>query len=295
MMSTRKLRFALFGNTHQAKKSAAVEEVLSCLSRHQAQIYIDKEYDHFLKNTLHMQISADGIFEDSDFDADFVISMGGDGTFLRAASKVRDKNIPIVGINMGRLGFLADVNDQEVTACIEALYNKNYRIEDRALIRVETSDEALEGYPCALNDIAILKRDNASMITIHASINGEFLTTYLADGLIVSTPTGSTAYSLSNGGPIIVPGTHMFSMTAVAPHSLNSRPIVIPDDSEITLTVESRSHQFLVAVDGRSEKLKEHTSLTLRKAPYRIKVIKNNEHRYFTTLREKMMWGLDAR
>ena len=264
MMSTRKLRFALFGNTHQAKKSAAVKEVLSCLSSHQATIYIDKEYDSFLKDTLHMEVSADGIFEDSDFDADFVISMGGDGTFLRAASKVRDKNIPIVGINMGRLGFLADVNDQEVTACIEALYNKNYRIEDRALIRVETSDEALEGYPCALNDIAILKRDNASMITIHASINGEFLTTYMADGLIVSTPTGSTAYSLSNGGPII-------------------------------LTVESRSHQFLVAVDGRSEKLKEHTSLTLRKAPYRIKVIKSNDHHYFTTLREKMMWGLDAR
>jgi len=294
-MSTRKLKFALFGNLYQAKKSAAIQEVLSCLADHHAQVFIDNEYYRFLKEGLQLDVRVDGTFEGSDFDADFVISMGGDGTFLKAASRVRDKNIPIVGINMGRLGFLADVNAQEVTPCLQALFRGDYMVEDRTLICVETSGEQLEGYPCALNDIAILKRDNASMISIRASINGEYLRTYLADGLIVSTPTGSTAYSLSNGGPIIVPGTHMFSMTAVAPHSLNSRPIVLPDDSEITLTVESRSHNFLVAIDGRSEKLREGTRLTLRKAPYRIKVIKRNDHRYFTTLREKMMWGLDAR
>jgi NAD+ kinase len=153
----------------------------------------------------------------------------------------------------------------------------------------------LEGYDCALNDIAILKRDTASMISIRASINGQYLTTYQADGLVVSTPTGSTAYSLSNGGPIIVPGTKVFSMTAVAPHSMNIRPIVLPDSSEITLTVESRSHNFLVAIDGRSEKCKEGTRLTLNRAPYDVKVVKRSRQSYFNTLREKMMWGVDAR
>ena len=290
-MSTRKLRFALFGNTHQAKKSAAVKEVLSCLSSHQATIYIDKEYDSFLKDTLHMEVSADGIFEDSDFDADFVISMGGDGTFLRAASMVGGKQIPILGINTGRLGFLADVNAQEIEHTIQALYEGDYTVDTRAVIQVETEGQPLQGYSCALNDVAILKRDNASMIAIHTTINGDYLTTYQADGLILSTPTGSTAYSLSNGGPIIVPGTHVFSMTAVAPHSLNVRPIVVSEDSEIKLTIESRTHNFLVALDGRSEKLADTTKLTLRKAPYRVKVVKRAGTKYFHTLREKMMWG----
>ena len=157
------------------------------------------------------------------------------------------------------------------------------------------SQEALQGYPCALNDVAILKRDSASMITIHAAINGEPLAVYQADGLIMSTPTGSTAYSLSVGGPIIVPGTHVFSLTAVAPHSLNVRPIVFSEDSVVELTVETRSHNFLVALDGRSEKLPDSTRLTLRKAPYRVQVIKRSGTRYFRTLREKMMWGADQR
>ena len=178
---------------------------------------------------------------------------------------------------------------------MEAIYQDDFSIENRALIKVETDGEPLEGYDCALNDVAILKRDTASMISIHASINGDHLTTYQADGLVVSTPTGSTAYSLSNGGPIIVPGTKVFSMTAVAPHSMNIRPIVLSDSSEITLTVESRSHNFLIAIDGRSEKCKEGTRLTLRRAPYDVKVVKRSGRRYFNTLREKMMWGEDAR
>jgi NAD+ kinase len=146
-----------------------------------------------------------------------------------------------------------------------------------------------------LNDVAILKRDNAAMISIRTTVNGDYLTTYRADGLVISTPTGSTAYSLSVGGPIIVPGTCVFSMTAVAPHSLNIRPIVIPDNAEISLTVESRSHNFLVALDGRSENCSEGTRLTLRKAPYYVKVVKRAGQRYFHTLREKMMWGADQR
>ena len=294
-MEHRNVKFALFGNTYQTKKSASIQKVLSCLTEHQAELYVDREYYDFLTVDQRLDVPAMGIIEDNDFKADFVISMGGDGTFLKAASRVREKMIPIVGVNMGRLGFLADVSPGDIERCVEAIYQDDFAIESRALIKVETDGEPLEGYDCALNDVAILKRDTASMISIRASINGQYLTTYQADGLVISTPTGSTAYSLSNGGPIIVPGTKVFSMTAVAPHSMNIRPIVLSDSSEISLTVESRSHNFLVAIDGSSEKCKEGTRLTLSRAPYDVKVVKRSRQSYFNTLREKMMWGVDAR
>jgi len=294
-MEHRKLKFALFGNIYQTKKSASIQKVLSCLAGYEAELYVDMEYYYFLKDNQHIDVPATKVFTGDDFEADFVISMGGDGTFLKAASRVRQKMIPILGVNMGRLGFLADVSPGDIEKCVEALYAEDYSVENRALIQVSLDGETLDGYDCALNDVAILKRDTASMISIRASVNGEYLTTYQADGLVVSTPTGSTAYSLSNGGPIIVPGTKVFSMTAVAPHSMNVRPIVLSDTSEISLTVESRSHNFLVAIDGRSEKCKEGTRLTLRRAPYEVKVVKRSGHRYFNTLREKMMWGADVR
>ena len=295
IMEQRKLRFALFGNIYQAKKSASIQKVLSCIANYGAELYVDMEYYYFLKDNQRLDVNATKIFTDDDFEADFVISMGGDGTFLKAASRVREKMIPILGVNMGRLGFLADVSPCDIEKCLDAIYQDDFSIENRALIKVQTDGEPLEGYTCALNDVAILKRDTASMISIRASINGQYLTTYQADGLVVSTPTGSTAYSLSNGGPIIVPGTKVFSMTAVAPHSMNIRPIVLSDSSEITLTVESRSHNFLVAIDGRSEKCKEGTRLTLSRAPYDVKVVKRSRQSYFNTLREKMMWGVDTR
>ena len=294
-MASRKLRFAIFGNTYQPKKSVSVQKLLACLSQRQADVCVESEFYDFLTNGQRLPLGNVQVIEGHDFEADFVISMGGDGTFLRAASMVRGKQIPILGINIGRLGFLADVNAQEIERTIQALYEGDYTVDTRAVIQVETEGQSLQGYDCALNDVAILKRDNASMITIHTTINGDYLTTYQADGLILSTPTGSTAYSLSNGGPIIVPGTHVFSLTAVAPHSLNVRPIVVSEDSEIKLTIESRTHNFLVALDGRSEKLDDTTKLTLRKAPYRVKVIKRAGTKYFHTLREKMMWGADQR
>lgn len=294
-MEHRKLRFALFGNAYQTEKSASVRKVLSALSAFDSELYVDAEYYQSLWDDQHIAVKAGDVFYGNEFDADFVISMGGDGTFLKAASRVREKNIPIIGVNMGRLGFLADISPEDMEHCLEALYNEDFAIESRALIEVNTSGKPFETFNCALNDVAILKRDTASMISIRASINGQYLNTYQADGLVVSTPTGSTAYSLSNGGPIIVPGTKIFSMTAVAPHSLNVRPIVLPDSAVIELEVESRNHHFLVAIDGRSEKCKEGTKLTLRRAPYDIKVVKRAEHRYFNSLREKMMWGADQR
>jgi NAD+ kinase len=294
-MEHSKLRFVLFGNIYQGKKSASIQQVLSSISRHEAELYVDMEYYYFLKDNQRLDIKATKLFTDDDFEADFVISMGGDGTFLKAASRVGAKSIPILGVNMGRLGFLADISPDQFEATLDALYRDDFFLESRALIQVETNGVSLGTYHCALNDVAILKRDTASMISIRTCVNGQYLHTYQADGLVISTPTGSTAYSLSNGGPIIVPGTKVFSMTAVAPHSLNVRPFVLPDSAVIDLEVESRSHNFLVAIDGRSEKCAEGTKITLRRAPYDIKVVKRSDHRYFDSLREKMMWGADTR
>ena len=295
MMTTRKLRFVIFGNIYQPKKSESIQKILACLAQHEAEVFMERQFYTFITEGQQVPLSGVKVFDDDQFEADFAISMGGDGTFLRTASVVGMKQIPILGINTGRLGFLADVNAQEIEDTLAALHDEDYAVDTRSVIQVETEGQALQGYNCALNDVAILKRDTASMITIHATINGETLTTYLADGLIMSTPTGSTAYSLSVGGPIIVPGTHVFSLTAVAPHSLNVRPIVVAEDSVIELSVESRTHNFLVALDGRSEKLPDTTRLILRKAPYRVQVIKRAGTKYFHTLREKMMWGADQR
>ena len=289
------MRFALFGNTYQAKKSAHVLRLLSILGKHQAEVYIDNEFYEFLTKEQKMDICVAGVFENDNFEADMVLSMGGDGTFLKAASHVGKKNIPILGINTGRLGFLADVSPEDMEETFEDIYKGNYKVEDRSVLQAFSEGKPLKGYPCGLNEIAILKRDSSSMITIHTSINGAYLTTYQADGLVIATPTGSTAYSLSIGGPVIVPHSNTIAITPVAPHSLNIRPIVINDDWEITLDVESRSHNFLVAIDGRSETCREGTRLTIRKADYRIKVIKRQNHVFFHTLRDKMMWGADGR
>ena len=289
------MKFALFGNTYQAKKSAHVIRLLSILKQYNAVVYINREFYHFLVDEQQMDIQAAGVFEGNDFEADMVLSMGGDGTFLKAASYVGNKNIPILGINTGRLGFLADVSPEEMEDTFKDIYNHNYKVEDRSVLQVISNGQPLKGYPCGLNEIAVLKRDSSSMITIHTSINGAYLTTYQADGLVIATPTGSTAYSLSIGGPVIVPHSNTIAITPVAPHSLNVRPIVINDDWEITLDVESRSHNFLVAIDGRSETCREGTQLNIRKADYNIKVVKRPNHVFFHTLRDKMMWGADGR
>jgi NAD+ kinase len=288
-------KFALFGNIYQAKKSAHVLRLLSILGKHQAEVYIHTDFYQFLTKDQKMDIQAAGVFEGDDFEADMVLSMGGDGTFLKAASHVGKKNIPILGINTGRLGFLADISPEEMEETFEDIYRGNYKVEERSVLQAFSENHSLKGYPCGLNEIAVLKRDSSSMITIHTSINGAYLTTYQADGLVIATPTGSTAYSLSIGGPVIVPHSKTIAITPVAPHSLNVRPIVINDDWEITLDVESRSHNFLVAIDGRSETCREGTRLTIRKADYHIRIVKRPNHIFFHTLRNKMMWGADGR
>jgi NAD+ kinase len=293
-MNDKKLRFAIFGNEFQAKKSASIQKVFSVLSDRGADIHIDRPFLNFLVNE-HIEPGDATPFDGDEFDADFVISMGGDGTFLKAANRVGRKGIPLIGVNIGRLGFLSDIMPSEIDRTVEALYSGNYKLEDHAVITAEADTPDGKVSSCALNDIAILKRDTASMITISVTIGNEYLVTYQADGLIVSTPTGSTAYSLSNGGPIIVPTTDTLCLTPVAPHSLNIRPIVIGGNSEITLNVESRSHNFLVAVDGRSSTFAEGSRITVKKANYSVSVVKLQDKRYYSTLRDKMMWGADVR
>lgn len=289
------MKFALFGNTYQVKKSAHVERLIAIMQEYNAEICICQDFYDFLIKDQHIQLPNVSIFKDNNFDADMVLSIGGDGTFLKAASRVGQKGIPILGINTGRLGFLADISPEEMEATFDEIHQGNYKVENRSVLEVLCEGQKLEGYPYGLNEIAILKRDSSSMIAIHTAVNGATLTTYQADGLVISTPTGSTAYSLSVGGPIIVPHSNTISITPVAPHSLNVRPIVINDDWEITLDVESRSHNFLIAIDGRSETCSEGTRLTIRKANYKMKVVKRPNHLFFHTLREKMMWGADGR
>ena len=303
-----KLRFAVFGNEYQTKKSASMALLLSCLHRRGAEVFVERTFYDFLKREENGERRVEcelwegvRVFDKLDFPADYAISMGGDGTLLKTASHVGNSGIPIIGVNTGRLGFLADFLPADIDEAFYEIYNGTCIVEEHAVIgieeveRGERREERRKGYPYALNDIAVLKRDNASMITIHARINSNDLVTYQADGLVVSTPTGSTAYNLSNGGPIMAPLTGILCLTPVAPHSLNIRPIVINDDSVIELTVESRTHNYLVAVDGRSASLDDRIQLVIRKAPHTVRIVKRASQHYFATLREKMMWGLDAR
>lgn len=294
-MTNKHLTFAIFGNSFQPRKSQSLMRVLDFLRSKGASIIFDRTFYDFLTAEQNQELGEVGTFEGDDFNADYVISMGGDGTFLKAAVRVGIKSIPLIGINMGRLGFLADVLPGEVETALQAVLEGNYNIEEHTAIQISTNGGDFDGCHYALNDIAVLKRDIASMIGIHTSIDGSFLVNYQADGLIVSTPTGSTAYSLSNGGPIIVPQTRTLCLTPVAPHSLNIRPIVISDSSTVTLEVESRSHNYLVAVDGRSYTMHEGSTVTISKAPFVTRIVKPNCRRYFSSLRDKMMWGADKR
>lgn len=289
------MKFAIFGNTYQAKKSSHAKELFRLLEKHRAELYICRDFYHFLTNDLKLEIKDATLFDGDHFEADMIISIGGDGTFLKAAGRVGRKNIPILGINTGRLGFLADVSPEEMEETFNEIHKGQYNVEERSVLQLSSNKKKMEILPYALNDIAILKRDSSSMITIHTSINDAYLATYQADGLIIATPTGSTAYSLSVGGPIIVPHSNTIAITPVAPHSLNIRPIVIRDDWKITLDVESRSHNFLVSIDGSSESFTENDRITINRADYAIKVVKRLNHVFFDTLRSKMMWGIDSR
>ena len=289
------MKVGVFGSEYQLEKQSIIRRVFSKLAALGAEVYVDADFSDFLRDTFGFEPAVAGILSGDEFDLEVAISMGGDGTFLRTAARVNRQNIPILGINTGRLGFLADVGSTEVEETLEEVFKHYYRVEERTLLRLGTETRAYQGYNYALNEIAVLKRDTSSMITIHTELNGEYLTSYQADGLVIATPTGSTAYSMSVNGPIILPQDNSLVLSPVAPHSLNVRPLVIPDDYEIRLNVESRNRTFLVSLDGRSEIFPSGIRLTISKANYTTKVIKRYNHTFYQTLREKLMWGADVR
>lgn len=287
------MKIAIFGSKHQKKEQ--VEKLFGILTDSNVEIYLQEKFYYYLRDYLHLQYDVAGIIKSDEFDVDLVVTIGGDGTFLRAASIIGKKNIPILGINAGRLGFLADVGEEDLEATFEDVFSGNYRIEHRSQLHLTTEHKIYHGFNYALNEVAIMKQDTASMITVHAYINDEYLTSYEADGLVMATPTGSTAYSLSVGGPIIAPDAHNFVIAAIAPHSLGDRPLVITDDSIITFDVESRNNSFLISLDGRSNVFQAGTKLTVKKADFTLQVLKRKDNTFYKTLRNKLMWGVDPR
>ena len=288
-------RCAIFGNTYQPKKCEAVQKLFDALNVSGIVPLIDRPFFDYLKEEMHISVSGYQLIDDDAFEADVAVSMGGDGTFLTTAMRVGEKQIPILGINTGRLGFLADFSLDDITQTLDKYLAGQLRTERCNVLQVKSSEGQMQGYPYALNEVAVLKRDNSSMISIRVDLNDEYLTTYQADGLVVNTPTGSTAYALSVGGPVMLPGSQNVGLVPVAPHGLTVRPLTLPDDLEIKLTIESRSHNFLVAIDGRSESCQDTTQLTIRKAPYHVFVLKRPETSFLHTLRSKLLWGSDAR
>ena len=288
-------RCAIFGNTYQPKNTEAVLKLFDTLKCHEAVPLVDTPFLDYLRKELRISIPECEVIEDDGFRADVAISMGGDGTFLTTAMRVGEKQIPILGINTGRLGFLADFSLEDIAQTLSGYFSGALSTVQCSVLQVECSDGAMQGYPFALNEVAVLKRDDSSMISICVELNGEYLATYQADGLIVNTPTGSTGYALSVGGPVMLPGSQDIGLVPVAPHGLTVRPLMVPDNQEVTLTVRSRNHNFLVAIDGRSEACQDTTRLTIRKAPYQVHVLKRPDASFLHTLRTKLLWGTDAR
>jgi len=289
------MRVAIFGSQFQSEKLNQVWSVFDALHNIDAEIFVCRDFYDFLTSTLVNPPVIDGVIEGDDFTADFALSIGGDGTYLRTAHQIGNKDIPILGINTGRLGFLAEVDTVEIDAVVMDLYKKNYRIADLSQLHLSINGVSFDEYPCALNEIAILKRDSSSMINIHASVNGEYLNAYQADGLLVATPTGSTAYALSVGGPIIMPDSKSLILAPVAPHNLAARPLVLDDSSVIDLEIVSRSQNFLVSLDGCSFTMPCSVKLQISKADHSVKAIKRHGHTFINTLRKKLMWGIDPR
>lgn len=289
------MHFAIFGNPSPGRHNGNEHRFFDLLHSYGDNIAVEKEYLTFLQDEMKWNLPFAQSIESEDFQADVVISIGGDGTFLRTAARVGSKEIPMVGINTGRLGFLADITEDKAGNAIRMIHNGQYTLEKRSLLEISTDRIPKGVRPFALNDIAVLKHDVSSMISIHALVDGQPLTTYMADGLVVATPTGSTAYSLSVGGPVIAPGTDVMELTPVAPHSLTMRPLILQNSRIITLNIESRSHNFLLSIDGRSFSCPDGTEIKIRRAPFHINVIKPEGSEFFSTLREKMMWGADSR
>jgi NAD+ kinase len=289
------MKIGIFGSDCQADKLSLITRLFNKLHELGGHVYVQQHFYLFLTETLNYKPVIAGVLEDSMFDLDIALSVGGDGTFLRTAAQINQHSIPILGINTGRLGFLADIGCEQLEDTLDEVFQQNYRIEERMLLQLHTHEPVFQGCNFALNEVAILRRDTSSLITIHTYLNDQYLTSYWADGLIIATPTGSTAYSLSVNGPIILPESDNIVLNPVAPHSLNVRPLVIPGSYQVTLRVESRTQTFVIALDGRSEVLTVNAQLIVNKSAYTTRVIKRHSHTFYQNLRDKLMWGVDKR
>jgi NAD+ kinase len=291
------MKIAIYGRDFNDNVLPFVQQVIDALASTKIEIAIYRKFFQFVEKKLVLpkDLSTFESHEDLPAKADILLSLGGDGTLLDTISFVRDSQIPVIGINFGRLGFLASINKIEITAAITALVNGEYTIDQRSLLNLESKSGLFGEENFALNDITIHRRDNSAMMIIHAYLNGEFLNSYWADGLIIATPTGSTAYSLSCGGPIILPNAQNFVITPVAPHNLNVRPIIIPDDVQLAFEVEARSTKFLLTCDSRTETVDRNVKISINKAKFNINLIRLNNETFLTTLRNKLLWGIDTR
>lgn len=291
------MKVAIYGRSTLDNTSEYSQVLFHKLNEYKTEIVIYEPFYKFLKQKIQLtgNISTFNSHADLNGKVDTVLSLGGDGTFLETLSFVRNSGIPVLGINTGRLGFLANVAKSEINIAIEALANKKFSIEKRSMLSISAPSGIFGEVNYGLNEITVLKKDTSAMITIHAYINGEYLNSYFADGLIIATPTGSTAYSLSCGGPLVMPGSENFVITPIASHNLNVRPLVISDNNIITLKVDARSPNYLVTLDSRSEILESSIELTIKKADFSANLIKLENQNFFTTIRNKLLWGLDKR
>ncbi|RYY30068.1 MAG: NAD kinase [Sphingobacteriaceae bacterium] len=291
------MKIAVYGKAFNQTFLPFIRQVFDGLIQHQAEIIVHKELNDFISGqpdfNPHNAVFSD--YSDLKNKVDVMLTLGGDGTILGTIDLIRDSEIPVIGINFGRLGFLASVNKNDISAAIHALINKQYTLDRRVLLEIESNPIVFKNQNTALNDITIHKRDDAAMITIHAFLNDEFLNSYWGDGIIVSTPTGSTAYSLSCGGPIVIPESNNFVITPISPHNLNVRPIVVSDTNKLTFKIETRSSNYLISCDSKTEIIDTNSVFTISKANYGFNLIRLNNESYLSTLRNKLMWGLDAR
>lgn len=286
------MKVAIYGSRRQQNYIDVIDRMLHTFACRGVEIVMASKLYRYLCDTTDIDLSGIGMIEGFRFSADIAISIGGDGTFLRTARWVGDKEIPIVGVNTGHLGYLAAFSIADMDEMIEDIIAGNYSIERRSLLKIETRDGNIGAYPYALNEVALIKTDTASMISSQVSVNGAASANYQADGLIISTPTGSTGYNLSVGGPIIEPTAPVFVISPIAAHALTMRPLVVADSSVIAVTATCRATSFLISLDGRSVSFEPGAKVTLRRAPFDTLVIQRRSHAFTDTLRNKLRWGL---
>jgi len=291
------MKAAIYSRVFEEEQQQNIQVFFDELEKQQITPVIFAQYYEQIKNIIRLPVDSTTftLSEDLTSEVEFMISLGGDGTLLDTVTLVRDRNIAVIGINFGRLGFLASIGRDEVKVAVQAIARRTFVTDMRTLIHLDADLPLFGNVPYGLNEFTLHKRDTASMIKIHTYVNGEFLNTYWADGVILATPTGSTGYSLSCGGPIMFPDSQSFVITPVAPHNLNVRPLVVPDDTIVSFEVESRSENIICSLDSRREIVGKNVSLAIRKESFGIRLMRLNENSFLQTLHNKLTWGLDKR